>query len=166
MLPGPAVPGCCLVYFHFLCNIHSIHSVQGGPTGFTPEIEVFHMLFEWCHPKNRKWSIEQHTRYFNFRSKMQLDRPVECKDNNQLIHVHLFGFSVIMVINITLAQTHCEWRESREQDVIFALCSRNHISLSEGGGDHFCLRCSTPQAYKPSFYRHHHLQSSKSLIID
>ena len=27
MLPGPAVPGCCLVYFHFLCDIHSIHSV-------------------------------------------------------------------------------------------------------------------------------------------
>ena len=30
MLPGPAVPGCCLVSFHFLCNIHSIHSVQVG----------------------------------------------------------------------------------------------------------------------------------------
>ena len=27
MLPGPAVPGCCLVSFRFLCNIHSIHSV-------------------------------------------------------------------------------------------------------------------------------------------
>ena len=27
MLPGPAVPGCCLVSFHFLCDIHSIHSV-------------------------------------------------------------------------------------------------------------------------------------------
>ena len=27
MLPGPAVPGCCLVSFRFQCNIHSIHSV-------------------------------------------------------------------------------------------------------------------------------------------
>ena len=27
MLPGPAVPGCCLVSFCFLCDIHSIHSV-------------------------------------------------------------------------------------------------------------------------------------------
>ena len=28
MLPSPAVPGCCLVSFHFLCDIHYIHSVQ------------------------------------------------------------------------------------------------------------------------------------------
>ena len=28
--PCPAVPGCCLVYFHFLCEIHS---VQSGPSG-------------------------------------------------------------------------------------------------------------------------------------
>ena len=28
MFPGPAVPGCCLVSFCFLCDIHSIHSVQ------------------------------------------------------------------------------------------------------------------------------------------
>ena len=27
MLPGPAVPGCYLVYFRFLCDIYSIHSV-------------------------------------------------------------------------------------------------------------------------------------------
>ena len=27
MTPVPAVPGCCLVSFHFLCDIHSIHSV-------------------------------------------------------------------------------------------------------------------------------------------
>ena len=27
MLPGPAVPGCCLVSSHFLCDIHYIHSV-------------------------------------------------------------------------------------------------------------------------------------------
>ena len=28
MSPGPAVPGCCLVSFPFLCDIHSIHSVE------------------------------------------------------------------------------------------------------------------------------------------
>ena len=28
MSPGPSVPGCFLVSFHFLCDIHSIHSVQ------------------------------------------------------------------------------------------------------------------------------------------
>ena len=27
MLPGPAVPGCCLVSFYFLWAIHSINSV-------------------------------------------------------------------------------------------------------------------------------------------
>ena len=42
----------------------------------TPEMEVFHMLFERCHTKNRKGSIKQHIQYFNFRSKVQLDHPV------------------------------------------------------------------------------------------
>ena len=28
MLPGPPVPGWCLVSFRFLCDIHSIHSVN------------------------------------------------------------------------------------------------------------------------------------------
>ena len=28
MLPGPAVPGCCLGSFRFLCNIHSSHSIR------------------------------------------------------------------------------------------------------------------------------------------
>ena len=28
MLPCPAVPGCCLVSFHFLCDMHSIHSID------------------------------------------------------------------------------------------------------------------------------------------
>ena len=27
MLPGPTVPGCCLVSFRFLCDIHSNHPV-------------------------------------------------------------------------------------------------------------------------------------------
>ena len=29
-----------------------------------PEIEVFHMLSERCHAKNRKISIKQHVQYF------------------------------------------------------------------------------------------------------
>ena len=29
----------------------------------TPEIEVFHILFERCHTKNRERSIEQHIKY-------------------------------------------------------------------------------------------------------
>ena len=36
----------------------------------TPEIEVFHMLFERCRTKNRKRSITHHITYFNFRSKI------------------------------------------------------------------------------------------------
>ena len=28
MLPGPAVPGCCLISFHFLLAIHPIRPVQ------------------------------------------------------------------------------------------------------------------------------------------
>ena len=33
---------------------------------FTPEIEVFHMLFERFHTKNIKRSLKQHIKYFNF----------------------------------------------------------------------------------------------------
>ena len=44
----------------------------------TPAIEVLYMLFEGCHTKNRKISIiKQHIKCFNFRSKIQLDHPVE-----------------------------------------------------------------------------------------
>ena len=32
---------------------------------FTPEIEVFNMLFDRCHSKNRKSSIKHHTEYFH-----------------------------------------------------------------------------------------------------
>ena len=31
MMPGPAVPGCCLVSFCFLCDMHSIHSCMTPP---------------------------------------------------------------------------------------------------------------------------------------
>ena len=43
----------------------------------TPEIEVFHMLFERCHTKNRKRSTRQHIKYFIFRCYIQLDLPVK-----------------------------------------------------------------------------------------
>ena len=35
------------------------------------------MLSEGCHTKNRKRSSKQHIKYFNFRSKIQLDNPVK-----------------------------------------------------------------------------------------
>ena len=35
------------------------------------------MLFEGCHTKDRKRSLRQHVKYFNFRSKIQLDHPVD-----------------------------------------------------------------------------------------
>ena len=44
---------------------------------FTLEIEVFHMMFERCDTKNRKRSIKEHIKYFNFRCYIQLDLPVE-----------------------------------------------------------------------------------------
>ena len=43
---------------------------------FTPEVEVFYMLFDRCHTKNVKRFLKQHIKYFNFRSKIQLDQPV------------------------------------------------------------------------------------------
>ena len=46
---------------------------------FTPEMELFHILFERCHTKNRKRSLQQHTKYFNFRSKIQLYLPVQLR---------------------------------------------------------------------------------------
>ena len=32
----------------------------------TPEMEVFKMLFERCHSKNRNRSLKQHIKYLNF----------------------------------------------------------------------------------------------------
>ena len=43
----------------------------------TPEIEVFHMLFERFHTKKRKRSFKQHKKYFNIRYLVQLDHPVQ-----------------------------------------------------------------------------------------
>ena len=45
---------------------------------FTPgmEVHVLYMLLERFHTKNRKRLLQQHLKYFNFRSKIQLDHPV------------------------------------------------------------------------------------------
>ena len=55
-------------------------SVQGGLIGIqldiTPEMEVFNMLFERCYTINRKESLKQDKKYFNFLSKIQLDHPL------------------------------------------------------------------------------------------
>ena len=40
-------------------------------------IEAFGMLFGRCYSQNRMGSIIQHTEYFDFRCKIQLDHPVE-----------------------------------------------------------------------------------------
>ena len=44
---------------------------------FTPEIEVLHIMFERWDTKDRKISFKQHITYFNFRSKIPLDHPVQ-----------------------------------------------------------------------------------------
>ena len=47
---------------------------------FTPQIEVFYMLFERCHTKNRKRSLKLVIKYFNFRNRIQLkllNHPVQ-----------------------------------------------------------------------------------------
>ena len=41
----------------------------------TPEMEVLYMMFDRCHTKDRKRSLAQHLKYFNLRSKIQLDHP-------------------------------------------------------------------------------------------
>ena len=43
-----------------------------GPTGFN----TGKLKYSICHTKIRKRSINQHIKYFNFRSKVQLDHPV------------------------------------------------------------------------------------------
>ena len=52
-------------------------------------MEVYHMLFERCHSKNRKRFIKQHIKYFNFRSKVQLNHPVK-SENMAKTQVHVF----------------------------------------------------------------------------
>ena len=48
MLPGPAVPGCCLISFHFLCAIHPIRPVvvlDSNKLFFSNKLSVF---IHWC----------------------------------------------------------------------------------------------------------------------
>ena len=42
----------------------------------TPEIQVFHMLFDRSLSQFNMTSLKQHMEYFNFRSYIQLDFPV------------------------------------------------------------------------------------------
>ena len=64
----------CAPFFNLTRKRLHITTVQ---LDFTPEGEVFHMLFERCHSKNRKRSIKQHIKYLYFRSKIQLDHLVD-----------------------------------------------------------------------------------------
>ena len=43
---------------------------------FTSDMEVLYVLFKKCPTKNRKISLKQHIKYFNFRNTIQLDHPV------------------------------------------------------------------------------------------
>ena len=56
-------------------ELHSTH-YRLVQLDLTWDIEVFYMLFERCHTKNRKRSIKQHIKYFSFRSCVQLDHPI------------------------------------------------------------------------------------------
>ena len=38
--------------------------------------DFFYQLFDRCYSQNMKGSVEQHVKYFNFLSKVQLDHPV------------------------------------------------------------------------------------------
>ena len=52
---------------------------------FTPEVEVFYMLYERSLSFFRMTSLKQHMGYFNFLCKMQSDLPVgivNCKRRN------------------------------------------------------------------------------------
>ena len=65
----------CTVHVSQYVNIPVYRKIQ---LDSTPEIEVLYMPFERCDTKNRKRSIKHHVKYFNFRSKVQLDTPVLC----------------------------------------------------------------------------------------
>ena len=52
------------------------HDYRAVELDLTPEIEVFHLLFETGHTKNRKKYIKLHIKYINFRCLVQLYHPV------------------------------------------------------------------------------------------
>ena len=50
MLPGPAVSGCCLVSFRFLCDIHSVYQFGGmrmSPPPPRMKLQAGRMWPEW-----------------------------------------------------------------------------------------------------------------------
>ena len=51
MLPCPAVSGCCLVSFCFLCDIHSIHSVKDDYTMSYDSTHKFKSTKACCRPE-------------------------------------------------------------------------------------------------------------------
>ena len=57
----------------FYARWNSGHHYREVQLDFTPVMEVFFIF----HAKNRKRSLRQHKKYFNFRSKIQLDHPVQ-----------------------------------------------------------------------------------------
>ena len=61
---------CCLITA--TCGTSMYRGIQ---LYFTTEIEVSYMLFERCHIRKRKWSLKQHIKRCNFRSKIRLDHP-------------------------------------------------------------------------------------------
>ena len=83
--PSASGPSVTSFHFHpFLVSETPSCAFLGGWTRYrevqgdiTPEIEVFHMLFERCHYKYRKRSIKLPIKYVSFRSKIQLDLPVD-----------------------------------------------------------------------------------------
>ena len=71
----------------------------------TPEIEVFHMLSDRCHTKNRTISFKQHIKYLNIRSYDQLDVGPSCrkhiKHHNWFINHHDLSTYVFLQVAAT-----------------------------------------------------------------
>ena len=63
----------------------------------TLEIEVLHMLFEICHIKR---SIKQHKKYFNFRSQVQLDHPVQHNHEDSLTQDNLAEGDEVLLLEV------------------------------------------------------------------
>ena len=58
MLPGPAVPGCCLISFHFLWAIHPIRPVQKDCNPFSELGKIlFAKLCTYLPSSRNPWSI-------------------------------------------------------------------------------------------------------------
>ena len=88
---------------------------------FTPEIEVFHMLFERFHTKNIKRSLKQHIKYFNFRSKAELDHPV------------LSCFPSFSLANLPIYQYHAGFHLSPDSDRLPRGAARRRVAAPAQG---------------------------------